>query len=111
MAPPHEPAVETPPSRIDGYFAIEDYAVIGDGRTVALVGIDGSIDWMCLPELDAPSVFARVLAPADGGAFTLEPAIPYRVRRSYLSGTNVLATELTTAHGSVRITDALTFDG
>ncbi|MHB1837783.1 MAG: trehalase-like domain-containing protein, partial [Solirubrobacteraceae bacterium] len=103
--------IELSPRRVEGYLPIEDYAAIGAGRTLALVGIDGSIDWMCLPELDSPSVFTRILSPADGGAFRLEPAAPYRVRRSYLRDTNVLETEFTTADGSVRVTDALTFGG
>ncbi len=98
------------PRRTDGYLRIEDYAAIGDGRTLALVGADGSIDWMCLPELDAPSIFAAVLDPADGGSFFLRPSIPYEVRRSYLAQTNVLCSEFTTAEGVVRVTEALTVD-
>jgi GH15 family glucan-1,4-alpha-glucosidase len=98
------------PRRTDGYLPIEDYAAIGDGRTLALVGIDGSIDWMCLPELDAPTAFAALLDPPQGGSFSLAPAISYEVRRGYLPQTNVLQTEFTTAEGTVRVTEALTVD-
>jgi GH15 family glucan-1,4-alpha-glucosidase len=98
------------PRRTDGYLPIQDYGAIGDGRTLALVGIDGSMDWMCLPDLDAPSVFAALLDPAQGGSFSLSPTVPYEVRRSYLAQTNVLQTEYRTAEGKVRVTDAVTVD-
>jgi GH15 family glucan-1,4-alpha-glucosidase len=98
------------PRRTDGYLPIEDYGVIGDGRTLALVGIDGSIDWMCLPDLDAPSVFAALLDPAEGGSFGLSPSVPYEVNRSYLPHTNVLQSEYVTAEGVVRVTDAVSLE-
>lgn len=103
-------AVSAQPRRIDGYLPIADYAAIGDGRAVALVGIDGSLDWMCLPDLDAPSVFAALLDPVKGGSFSLAPAVPYEVTRSYREQTNVLQTDYETAEGTVRVTEALTVD-
>ena len=56
-----------------GYRPIENYGIIGDLHTTALVGMDGSIDWLCLPRHDSPSVFAAILDDAKGGRFRISP--------------------------------------
>ena len=98
--------------RMEGYAPIGAYAAIGDGRTVALVAADGAIDWLALPTISSPTVFAALLDPARGGRFTLEPAVRARTTRCYVPGTNVLQTEFEAERGRVRVTDWLsTQDG
>ena len=91
---------------------IEDYALIGDCRTGALVGRDGSIDWLCLPRFDAPACFAALLGTAEQGRWLLAPAAPVRaVRRRYRDDTLVLETEYETDTGSVAVVDAMPLEG
>jgi GH15 family glucan-1,4-alpha-glucosidase len=85
---------------------VEDYAMIGDTHTGALVGNDGSIDWLCLPRFDSGAVFAALLGDESNGRWLLAPLGGVRrVRRRYRAGTLVLDTELETDTGAVRITD------
>src|SRR6202050_1630170 len=90
---------------------IEDYAVIGDLHTAALVGLDGSVDWLCLPHFDSPSCFTRLLGADDHGFWKIAPvgapATLVATRRWYRADTLVLETEFDTPTGTVRITDCM----
>ena len=85
---------------------IEHYALIGDCRTAALVGRDGSIDWLCWPRFDSPACFAALLGTAENGRWLIAPQeTPLGVRRCYRPGTLVLETEFETATGRAAIID------
>ncbi|MEP6696680.1 MAG: glycoside hydrolase family 15 protein [Pseudonocardiales bacterium] len=87
---------------------IEDYAIIGDTHTAALIGLDGSIDWLCMPRFDSPACFAALLGDNDNGHWVLRPCGEVTsVRRWYRGHTLVLETEFTTAHGVVRLIDCM----
>ena len=85
---------------------IGEYALLSDCRSAALVSRDGSVDWLCFPRFDGPSVFCRLLDPA-GGHFSIRPAGEFQVSRRYVDQTLVLETTFTTAHGTAVLTDAL----
>jgi len=89
------------------YKQIGDYGVIGDGITLALVGRDGAVDWMCLPRMNSPSVFGALLDDARGGRFAIGPEGHFDSAHSYLPRTNVLRTRFRTASGEVELTDLM----
>jgi len=85
---------------------IEDYALIGDLHTAALVSAEGSVDWLCLPRFDSPAAFAALLDDDDAGHWTLAPAAGGRcTSRQYAGNTLVLETDWVTSSGVVRVTD------
>jgi len=87
---------------------IEDYALIGDCHTAALVGRDGSIDWLCLPRFDSGACFAALLGGPGHGRWLIAPAAEvHGVRRRYRDGTLILETEFETNEGAVRIIDCM----
>jgi GH15 family glucan-1,4-alpha-glucosidase len=88
------------------YQPIENYGLIGDLHTTALVGMDGSIDWLCLPRFDSPSVFAAVLDDGKGGRFRISPAMEgVTTKQLYWPDTNVLVTRFFSSDGVGEITD------
>ena len=92
------------PSR--GYQPIENYGVIGDLYTVALVGMDGSIDFFAFPHFDSPTVFAALLDHAKGGRFQIAPQLTdARQKQLYLPDSNILLTRFLAAEGVAEISD------
>ncbi|MGX1267373.1 glycoside hydrolase family 15 protein [Streptomyces phaeoluteigriseus] len=87
------------------YLPIADHGLIGDLRTVALVGTDGTIDWYCCPSFDAPSVFASLLDADRGGSFSLAASVPARTKQFYFPDTNVLITRFYTEDGVGEVQD------
>ena len=90
------------------FTPIADYGLLADCNSAALVSRDGSIDWLCMPRYDSPSVFGRILDP-DAGHFSIRPVGDYEVTRRYLPGTLVVETTFTTVGGKVRLVDAMAF--
>ena len=94
------------PGSNTGYNNIEDYGIIGDLNTVALVGIDGSIDFMCFPDFDSPSIFASLLDCRKGGHFSISPVgHSGRNRQLYLPDTNILITRFLSDQGIAEVSD------
>jgi GH15 family glucan-1,4-alpha-glucosidase len=87
------------------YKKIGAYGIIGNLHSAALVGLDGSIDWLCLPHIDSPSVFGALLDDDKGGRFSIHPIQEYDATASYLRETNVLVTRFRTRIGIFRVTD------
>src|SRR5579884_504746 len=97
-------------ARRDGYLPIAGYGLIGDCRSVALVGVDGSIDWCSLPRFDSPSAFGRLLDARQGGAWELHPAGEYTSWQRYAEKTNLLETVFECADGRVVTRDFMPID-
>ena len=87
------------------YAPIEDYGLIGNMRTAALVGKNGSVDWLCLPHFDSPSVFGGILDAEKGGHFRIELDGGYAARQTYLPDSNVLVTRFTGEEGAAEVVD------
>ncbi|MEU0944340.1 glycoside hydrolase family 15 protein [Streptomyces canus] len=94
-----------------GYLPIAEHGLIGDLRSVALVGTDGTIDWYCCPSFDAPSVFASILDAERGGSFELAATVPARTKQFYFPDTNVLITRFYTEDGVGEVQDFMPVDG
>jgi GH15 family glucan-1,4-alpha-glucosidase len=89
-----------------GYSPIGDYAVIGDCRSAALVSRDGSMDWLCWPRFDSPSIFGALLDPR-AGLWRIAPSAAFKTERQYVGDTNVLETKFKTDTGSLSLTDVM----
>jgi GH15 family glucan-1,4-alpha-glucosidase len=96
------PVPRTPP--------LSDYGLIGDMRTAALIGLDGAIDWCCLPRFDSGSVFAAILDRERGGTWSVRPSVEWTSTQRYLPRTNILETTFRTAGGVVVLTDFMPVD-
>src|SRR5262245_50924705 len=114
---PGSTAANAPATREDlvmgsRYQPIENYGVIGNLRTAALVGMDGSIDWLCLPHFDSPSVFAAILDDQKGGRFQIAPACDQlRLKQFYWPDTAILITRFLHADGVAEVEDYMPVRG
>src|SRR6201988_4992128 len=94
------------PRRPPMALRIEDYALVGDCETAALVARDGSIDWLCLPRFDSGACFAALLGAPEHGRWLLAPAEPvHTIRRRYRPETLIVETEYETDNGAVTVID------
>ncbi|MBT3360254.1 MAG: glycoside hydrolase family 15 protein [Rhodospirillales bacterium] len=88
------------------YLPIENYGMVGDMHTVALVGINGSVDWLCIPHFDSPSVFSAILDDKKGGSFRISPKSNHvTCKQFYWPDTNVLVTRFLSPQGAAELTD------
>ncbi len=94
-----------------GYRKIEEYAVIGNLETCALVAIGGSIDWCCFPYLESPSVFAATLDDEKGGRFVIRPSTAFESAFAYIPETNILKTHFIVPEGRLTLTDFMPIEG
>src|SRR5690242_16535460 len=98
-------ANDSQPPANNSSLPIDDYAIIGNSRSAALIGTNGSMDWLCLPRFDSASIFAAILDPVRGGRFQICPRQVRRVRRRYVGDTVVLETRFETDSGEALLTD------
>src|ERR671914_3112406 len=94
-----------------GYLPVEDHGIIGDLHTAALVGTDGTIDWLCLPAFDSPSVFCSILDDERGGRFRVRPVDYVHSHQLYLPDTNVLLTRFLSPGGVAEVLDFMPVEG
>ncbi len=87
------------------YKKISDYGIIGNLHSIALIGLDSSIDWMCMPHIDSPSVFGALLDDKKGGCFSIIPSDEWDSIAEYIPGTNILVTKFRTRTGVVQVMD------
>ncbi|MGQ3683520.1 MAG: glycoside hydrolase family 15 protein [Candidatus Loosdrechtia sp.] len=97
-----------PVKRVDGYLPIQDHGLIGNCSTAALVGIDGSLSWMCIPYFDSRPVFCGILDAKRGGGFRIAPEDLAESMQYYEPDSGVLITEMRSPSGLLKVTDALT---
>jgi GH15 family glucan-1,4-alpha-glucosidase len=95
----------------DTYLPIAEHGVIGDLRTVALVGTDGTIDWFCCPRFDSPSVFGAIVGSANGGSYRIAPAGECTAKQLYFPDTNVLVTRFLSPAGVAEVQDFMPVGG
>lgn len=105
--PVTQEAAEPTPLAVGHQHPIGDYAVIGDGRSVALIARDGAVEWLCWPRFDSPSWFGALLDRDHGGRFVVQPEDAYTATRRYVGDSNVLETTYRTATGVLRLTDCM----
>jgi GH15 family glucan-1,4-alpha-glucosidase len=86
---------------------IDDYGAVGDCRAVALISKSGSIDWLCWPRFDSPSIFARILDTSKGGFWSISPVRPCDIKRAYVGDSNVLQTDFSCPGGRATLTDLM----
>jgi len=88
-----------------GYLPVSEHGLIGNLRSVALVGTNGTIDWMCCPSFDSPSVFASILDAQRGGSFVVKAGVPAKTKQFYLPDTNILITRFFAEQGVGEVED------
>ena len=104
-----DPRAPSPAATPQYAARIEDYAMIGDCHSAALVSRDGSIDWLCWPRFDSPACFGALVGTPDNGRWRIAPSEPpVRTRRQYRPGTMILETIFDTQDGSVALIDFMT---